>query len=156
MPNMRVLTPSRKAVKPGDIFVMQLRDDEYIFGRVIRTDAMIDEMQNVILIYVYRAFSFDKTAIPVLNRDQLLIAPDLINRLGWSRGYFEMVAHHPLTPEDVLPVHCFQSYFSGKYFDEYNHQLPEKHEPCGQYGLGNYRVIDDLVSRALDIPLAPD
>lgn len=45
--------------------------------------------------------------------------------------------------------------YNGDYFDEQGRPLPAPVEPCGQWGIGNYRIIDDLVSRALGIPLAP-
>lgn len=41
-----------------------------------------------------------------LRPDRLLIAPIYINRLGWSRGYFETVGNRPLVPEDLLTQHC--------------------------------------------------
>jgi hypothetical protein len=38
--NLRVLRPSRKKVRAGDVFAMQMPDDLYLFGRVISTDAV--------------------------------------------------------------------------------------------------------------------
>ena len=46
--NLRILTPSRKRLKVGDIFVMQVLDKGYLFGRLIRTDALggADQVAN--------------------------------------------------------------------------------------------------------------
>jgi hypothetical protein len=79
----------------------------------------------------------------------------MTNRLSWSRGYFETVAHRNLE-DDVLHPHCFYSYNFRRYFDEYRNELPERIEPCGIFALRSFRTIDDAVSEALGIPLAPD
>ena len=102
------------------------------------------------------AVSRDKHEIPALDKKSLLVAPIMTNRLGWSRGYFETVANEPVGEDDVLQPNCFYSYSFRRYYDEYNHELPERVEPCGVYGLHSFRTIDDEVSKALGIPLAPD
>jgi hypothetical protein len=37
--NLRVIRPARKKPERGDVFALQLPDETYMFGRVIRTDA---------------------------------------------------------------------------------------------------------------------
>lgn len=171
--NMQFLRRSRKKLEPGDIFVFQLPDKRYVFGRVIRTDMIIvpdafdpnnklkGAMTDIILIYIFNAFSKDKYNIPHLDKHNLLIPPKAINRLGWTRGYFETVEHRLLPQEEILTQHCFISKWTWDkrttilYFDEYGNVLPKKTEPCTTYALSNYHVIDDMVSEALHIPLAP-
>jgi hypothetical protein len=155
--NLRVLKPSRKKPMAGDLFVMQLPDERYLFGRIISTDAMIGPMKDVILIYVYRP-RFDSKELPErtqLSADRLLVSPMMTNRLPWSKGYFETVAHWPLQPGDVLPQHCFLSSDVGRYFDEKGDELPGPIEPVGDWGLHSYRTIDDEVSDALGIARVP-
>jgi len=150
--NMRVLKKSRKLQKPGDIFVLQMRDDEYIFGRVIRLDAVIGKFENTILAYIYRASSRRKDAIPLLNRDELLIPPLGVRREPWIRGYFETLAHRPLTEDDVLTTHCFWSVAFRKYFDDEGHELRARSEPCGIYALDCSETVDYAISKALGMP----
>lgn len=153
---LQVLKPSRKKLLEGDIFALRILDGPYMFGRVIRVAENGGPMRvGFLLIYIYKATSDDKHVIPVLCREDLLIPPQPVNRLPWSRGYFEVVAHCPLTENDVLPVHCFKRYRKG-FVDEYGDPLPDRVEPCGIYGLSSYRTIDDDICRALGIPLAPD
>ena len=159
--NMRVLRKSRKPPKAGEIFAFQVRDSEFMFGRVIKVDARIVSMRDVIMIYIYNARSPAKEDIPVLDRRELLIPPQFTNRLPWSFGYFETVAQGALTDDDVLRKHCFAVpalFLGGKetYFDEYNNRLTRRSEPCGVHALGSYGALDDEVSRALGIPSAPD
>jgi hypothetical protein len=85
----------------------------------------------------------------------LMVPPIMTNRLPWSKGYFENVDHWPFERGDVLEQHCFRR-SNGQYFDEANHELPGPVEPVGDWGLHSYRTIDDEISEALRLPLAPD
>lgn len=154
--NMRLLRPSRPNLKPGDVFAFLMPDGLYRFGRVIRTDATIGRLPNSILIYVYRCTSSAQAPLPMLSPSDLLIPPCGTNRQAWLKGYFENVAHVPLVSQDVLPVHCFWDMVYQCHRDDDGNRLPKKSEPCGDYGLHSYRTIDDAISQALGIPLAPD
>lgn len=157
--NMRVLRPSRKAVRPGDLFAIGLPDGTFIFGRVISTDAKWTQAVDAapaILVYVYRLRSPAKTLPNVhdLRPDDLLVPPIMTNRLAWTRGYFETLGNIPLAPSDVLPVHSFFSPSRRRYFDDAGNELSAVHEPVGDYTLHSFRTIDDRVSDALGIPRA--
>jgi hypothetical protein len=165
--NFEFLRKSRKELRPGDIFVLKPKEHDYYFGRVINTDAESGfGPGNAVLIYIYNATSKDKNKIPELDKNNLLIPPTMINRLGWSRGYFENVAFKELTKDDVLDVHCFWDpplkgfstgrFSKGKYMNEKGEELDGPHEPVGQCGLGNYLTVDLRISRALGMPLPPD
>ncbi len=156
--NLRLLKRSYRQPLPGDVFVMQLPDDRYLFGRVILADIPHDEspMPGAYLIYVYRHLSVTKTPdFAALCPNQLLIPPEFINRMPWTKGYFETVASRPLEKSDLLPQHCFLRH-TGKYVDETGTELPSRVEPCGEWGLGSYRMLDDLISDALGIPRVPE
>lgn len=153
--NLTVLKKSNRLPEKGDIFVMLPPDGLYLYGRVIATDAKIASMQNCILIYVYRRRSKEKEAVPELPRDELLVPPMMTNALPWKKGYFEFLQNRELGPMDRLSQHCFRDSF-GRYYDEYSNRLPGPVEPVGVWGLGSFRTIDDEISEALGIPLAPD
>ena len=143
--------------QPGDLFVMQLPDMHYLFGRVIRNDALIGPMTDCILIYIYRSRSDSKTPPPPsdLKTGNLLVPPILTNRLPWTKGDFETVDHSPLEDTDQLPQHCFLR-SNGDYYDERNNSLPGPVEPVGAWALDSFRTIDDTVSEALGFALASD
>lgn len=156
--NLQILKPSRKKLRAGDLFAMQFPDDRFLFGRVVTTEARIGPMEGVILIYVYRS-RFDSMEVPersALSAGELLVSPMMTNRLPWSRGYFETVAHWPLEPGDVLSQHCFLSAALGRYFDELGNELPGPVEPVGDRGLHSFRTIADAISDALGFERAPD
>jgi Immunity protein 26 len=160
-PNFEVLTPSRKKLVPGDIFVMRYPHIGYLFGRVIFVD--LPEKRAPLpgsnLIYVYR----ERSPIPdpaglCLVREKLLVPPMFINRLPWSRGYFQTVRQAPLQADDILERHCFDATVFRKilFVDQNYVALDEPFEPCGVWGLESFLTVDDIVSAALGIPRAPD
>ena len=130
-------------------------DGEFLFGRVVDTEAKIGPLLHCILIYVYRVRSRTTDIIPPLKREELLCAPMMTNRLPWSKGYFETVAHRALATDARLSKHCFRD-SRGLYFDEFGNQLPQAIEPVGQWGLNSFRTIDDEVSKALGLVLSPE
>ena len=159
-PNLRLQQASRHHLRSGDLFVMCLADDLFVFGRVIRTDVLAGwSMPNAILLYIYDwpATSPEPPPRRELSPDRLLVPPLMTNRLGWSRGYFRTIANWPLEPGEAFDRHCFESSRDDRAcFDEFANELPHRSEPCGEWGLHSYRTIDDAVSGALGLPLAPD
>lgn len=154
--NLAVLKRDRRGPNEGDIFVMLPPDRLFLYGRVISTEARIGPMKECMLIYIYRVRSSTKLPIPELSPHQLLTPPILTNRLPWNRGYFETVLHEELTENDQIKRHCFKSFFNGKYYDEFNNELDGPIEPVGIRALHSFRTIDDDISKALGIPLAPN
>jgi len=151
---MRVLRPSRKALRAGDVFVYQMPDGLYRYGRVISTTCAIGAYEGSILLYFYRATSVTKTAIPALCKQTLLIPPVATNRLGWSRGYFEVLRHRVLEEADVLSGHCFKAVHSGRteFCDERGAPLRRGTEPCAVWGVYSYANIDAWISEVLGFP----
>jgi hypothetical protein len=157
-PNLRILKPSRKPLRPGDIFTLSPRAGTYLFGRLIATDAAASAgLVGLTLIYIYAAER--STPEPPddheLSPARLLVPPAMINRLPWSRGYFETIDRRDLRPEHRLAAHSFRD-IRGRYFDEHATEIGGPIEPVGQQGVHSFRTIDDLVSDALGIPRAPD
>jgi hypothetical protein len=162
--NLQVLRPSGKSLKPGDVFTMQLPSLGYLFRRIISTTARWSSTPDggsTNLVYVFKHQSPSKTMPDRshLQSDQLLIPPQLINRLGWSRGYFETLGNLPFGPGEVLPVHCFETrqYRGGpRWFNERAEELQAPVPPVGIWAGGNYRTLEDRMCDALGIPLAAE
>lgn len=155
--NLRVLKRTRRPPVVGDVFAMLPPDNVYLFGRVIDTDVAIISGFSAVLIYIYMDRSPTKGHVPLLRRERLLVPPILTNRRPWTMGYFEHVLDGVLGADDRLGQHCFARYSAQRaYFDERGRKLPGPVDPVGVWGVGNHRTIDDDVSRALGIPMAPD
>lgn len=149
---MAVLKRSRNKPEVGDLFAMLPPAGKYLFGRVIRTDAM--GPMKALLIYIYADRSEGKKAPENLSPHSLLIPPTFTNALGWTHGRFETIENRPLGPGDVLERHCF--YADDRYYNEDWEVVPERTEPCGFGGLVSYRMLDDMISDALGIPRIPE
>jgi hypothetical protein len=153
--NLEVLQKSRKKLAPGDIFVLKPKGFAFYFGKVIFIDANCGFGLGALLIYIYNATSKTKSDVPRLSKDNLLFPPIFINRLPWSRGYFETVEHCDLNTDDYFAVHSFRKPHDKNLYDERGNMLGKEHPPVGFYGLASYRTIDDRMSKRLGIPLAP-
>jgi hypothetical protein len=157
--NLRVLKRSRKKPLPGDVFAMQLPEQTFLFGRVVGAELEPPRapMPLSYLIYVYGERS--QSMQPVLDElrpDRLLLPPVFINRMPWTKGYFQTVAHRALSGDDLLSQHCFWDAARSRYVDEHQNVLPQEVQPCGVWGLSSYRWLDDQVSDALGIPRVPE
>ncbi len=154
--NLELINKSRKRLKPGDIFALKPIGHDYYFGRVVSTTAHCGfGPPKAILIYIYNAHSKEKDKIPKLDKNNLLIPPCMINRLGWSRGYFENVEFKEFDPREILELHCFWDPIKKIYVNEKEEQINKAYESVGLFALGNYRTVDRRVSKALGIPLPP-
>lgn len=160
--NLRILKKSRKKPERGDIFVMQLPDNTYLFGRVILAGMPRNSapMPGANLIYIYSHRSpTQKIDERELLPARLLVPPAWTNDLGWIRGYFQTIENQPLGDFDVLRQHCFRRvglWPEPKFVDECGKELNHSSEPCGEWALVSYRWIDDRVSDALGIPRVPE
>jgi hypothetical protein len=154
--NLVVLKRSRRP-QVGDIFAMLPPDGLYLHGRVISIDADAGpSMPGNNLIYVYQVRSKEKRPVPELPPEELLVPPMMTNNLPWTRGYFQFLENRPLIAADRLPQHCFKDSIRERYYDEHCNALQRPVEPVGEWGLHSYQTIDDAISKALGIPLAPD
>lgn len=156
--NIRRLRKSGRKPTAGDMFAIGLPKDDYIFGRVIDGPLPREQapMPGAYLVYVYRyRAKSPEPEVTELRPENLLVPPVYINQLGWTKGYFLPIRSEQVRPQDRLPRHCFRR-STGEYFDEAKRRLPAPIEPCGEWGLGNHRTLDDQISAALGIPSAPE
>lgn len=156
--NMRVLQPSRKRRLPGDVFVYQMPDAMFRFGRLIATDVPVFGAAH--MVYFFRGASVDKVAPQEVHPADLLMPPLLMNQKPWTLGYFEVIERRPLKSGDILAVHCFRSmmlrYGKYQYFNDCGCELEQPVEPCGYWSLSSYRTVDDKLSDALGFEKVPD
>jgi hypothetical protein len=156
--NLQVLRRSRHWPQRGDVFALHPRGRGFFLGRVISTDARIGPMVRCVLFYIFRDELLDRPVeVSHLSASNLLVPPMMTNRQPWSRGYFDTIANRSLANGEQLSRHVFRRSLNGKLYDEAGEEVvADPAIPVGQYGLQSYRTIDDGVSQALGIPLAPD
>lgn len=161
--NLKVLK-RQAAPHRGEVFMMQLCDSSWLFGRVILAGVPQNRapMPGANLIYIYAQQS--QTPEPdhaQLRPDRLLISPLWTNNLPWTKGYFQTIEKLPITKFDLLRQHCFHRVpvrvgGPGKFVDEAGRELSGGSEPCGEWSLVSYRWIDDHISDAVGIPRVPE
>ncbi|MFC6092408.1 immunity 26/phosphotriesterase HocA family protein [Saccharothrix lopnurensis] len=152
--NLVAGTGSRKAVRPGDVFTLELADGRHLFGRVVGADLPRGRapIPGAYLIYLYDAVSGSpEPDLARLRPDALLAPPLFINRLPWTKGYFRTVAHHDPAPADLLERHCFRT-SGGEHLDR-DGQPTTHTEPCGSWTLAGYFSVDREIGRALGLPV---
>ncbi len=159
--NLVSLKKSRKRPEVGDGFVFQLiiEPEKFRFGMVVSTTMKIVSFENVTMVYIYDHLGNKKDDYPKFATKKLLIPPQAINALGWSRGFFETVARLDLEihPEYKFSQHHFASFVRpGLYYDEFDNEIKNPIEPIGAHGLGNHRTIEDDVCHKLGYPCSED
>lgn len=142
----------------GDVFSMQRGESDFMFGRVV--DGPLPNgsapMPGCYLVYIYVSKrSTPEPDLDELTPSNLLLPPVFINQRGWTKGYFVSVANAPVGPSDRLHQHCFARH-DGTLLDESGTRLDSRTEPCGEWGMGNHRTLDDAMSDALGVTRAPD
>lgn len=145
------MNKSRKYPKEGDIFVVQPFTNVYYYGKVIQThiksrDSCVNGM-NLVFIYDKCA---DAQIVPndLSDRD-FLISPTIINKLPWSRGYFETIGHTPVTEHERNMSYGFWSYQKQIFVDVEGIPLAYKPQYWSDYGLASYAVIGEKIQIAL-------
>ena len=150
----------RTVKKPiiGDIFSLMLPGSTFLFGLVIGADLPSGRapMPGSYLLYVYADQSPNpEPDLDNLSAERLLIAPFFTNRMLWTKGYAQTIGNMKISAARLLPQHCFKDLLLERYYDEQGRTLPRRYEPCGSWGLGSYRKLDDLISDALGIERVP-
>lgn len=144
---------SRKQLKDGDIFVIQPKPSVYYYGKVIKANMTNDNinMDGMNIIYIYNQ-STDEIVMPeYLDPNKLLIQPEIVNRTGWTSGYFYTIGNMEVTQEE-LNFDCgfCQNRVGMPFVDlegkRLNH-IPKYRSVCA---IGGYGIIAIMVKDALE------
>lgn len=144
---------STKQPQEGDVFVLQPIRDMFYYGKVIQTNLRsVDSFINgMTLIYIYKYYSSNKEIPNDLEKEELLIAPVIVNHQPWRKGYFETVGNIGVSEREKNIDFSFWDILKEKYVD-INGQaivLDSKPKYRSIYGLGSYGVVGKDVQRAL-------
>jgi len=146
------LTEKRQRAKVGDIFRLSPAVGIFVWGRLIKRACFFGLGFDLNLVYLYDAIGFDRPTPDLLVPGNLILGPSVVNNLGFSRGYWEIVGSEPVIASDMLDRHLFVR-FKGtgrpddyKLVDEIGAKVHIKHSPSdrslAQSTIGNYNLID--------------
>jgi hypothetical protein len=149
------LTEKRQRAKVGDIFRLSPAVGVFVWGRLIKRARFFGDDFELNLVYVYDVMGFDRPAPEMLVPGNLILGPSVVNNLGFSRGYWEIVASEPVIAGDTLDRHLFVR-FKGtgrpddyELVDETGAKVYIRHSPADKFlaqsGIGNYNLIDWIV-----------
>ena len=145
------LVNKRQKTKVGDIFRLSPREGLFLWGRLIKKAKFFGLDADFNLVYIFDAISSVQPSPDLLSPRNLIIGPSVVNNLGWSRGYWEIVSSEALKPTDILANHFFIRFHgtgSKHDFDIVDEQGREVRSPklqatkLAQSGLGNFNSID--------------
>jgi Immunity protein 26 len=104
------LVNKRQRAKVSDIFRLSPLADIFLWGRLIKRARFFGLDAEFNLVYLYDAIGKDRPSADILSSQNLIIGPSVVNNLGWSRGYWEIVASEHVKPADMLDHHNFIRY----------------------------------------------
>lgn len=150
------MNKSKKQPKEGDVFLVQPFYHMYYYGKVIQVyvqsrDSCVNGMN---LIFIYDKCADDKSIPSNLDQCSFLIPPIIINKLPWSRGYFETIGNVPVTDQEKAMPFGFWSFQKKMFVDVNGNPLTYKPQCWSDYGLASYAVVGEKIQAALKAPNA--
>jgi hypothetical protein len=145
------LVSKRQSAKVGDIFRVSPYADIFLWGRLIKRAKFFGLDAEFSIVYLYDAIGKDRPSAGMLSPQNLIIGPSVVNSLGWSRGYWEIVASEPVKPADMLDHHNFIRYHGTgstldyDIVDEEGRKVQSPNVSVGKFaqsGIGNFNFID--------------
>lgn len=142
---------SRKYPEEGDIFLVQPLSNVYYYGKVIQTHIKSRDscVKGMNLVFIYDKCSVDQSIPDDLSHSGFLISPTIINKLPWSRGYFETIGNVPVTELEKNMSYGFWSFLKKMFVDVEGIPLGYKPQYWSDYGLASYAVIGEKIQNAL-------
>lgn len=146
------LQPSRKKPNEGDVFIIQPKEDIYIFGLVVKAKMALNDpiMNGGHLIFIFNYLSRKKEIPDNLFSHDLLIAPQIVNNQGWLKGYFETLGNFQMNKKDNLKSYGFWDIVTKQYVDELGKPLLTIPKIYADYGLGSYGSVAGALKETLN------
>ena len=154
------LCEKRQRAKVGDLFRLSPATGIFLWGRLIKRGLFFGAVTN--LVYIYDAIDAERPEARLRTPSNLILPPIVVNNLGWSRGYWQIMASEPLSREDILPHHRFVRYAGTGSTDDYvivdergetvRTWLSRKRDDprkLSQSGISNFNHVDWLIMETL-------
>lgn len=144
---------SRKRPTVGDVFVIQPKENDFYFGKVIQTNIQGKNanFNRMNLIYMYNCLSHTKEIPDHLDRHEFIFPPTVVNFQGWLKGYFETVGNQPITEKETsIDYGFFDDYKTrDKFYNVEGERID--HEPLYKdfHGLASYGYVGRETHRVL-------
>ena len=146
------MNKSRKKPCIGDVFVLQPVSGTFYFGKVIQADLQSDNsfIRGMFLVYIYDYKSTEKEIVTDFENSDFLIAPMIINKQPWLKGYFETIGNVPVSLQEQNVDYGFWDVMKKHYVDIKGKVLDTPPKFHSIYGLGSYGIVTKEVFKALE------
>ena len=142
----------RKRIYPeaGDVFLLNPWDEIFLKGIVVNNHINNINGEDLILILIFKPdTNIDEALKKGVKKEDLLIAPVIVGKEYWTRGYFNNIANN----RDVKNIreYGFYSIGKGKFLDEYGTEILKEPALLGTYGVATITGIAKEVDQELII-----
>lgn len=150
MIEFKQMKKTRKKLINGDIFVVKIEEQKFLVGQVVISElkSSSELLHGATVVHIFNKVINNLEEIPHFETKDLIIPPQIINKLGWARGYFLTVENRSLN-EELNDDYGFKR-FENSYFDAFGKALAKEPKICGTYALGNYLTIEDKINYILE------
>ena len=155
-PQLKVIKRKRKYPEVGDIFELMTQEGIVFNGLVVNNHlTQIWPGDELILVFIFKEGIDVKNCITNgVKKDDLLIAPRIVGKEYWTRGYFHTVDH----VEEYSAKKNYGFYWipynptnHDTFYDEYKNELEKEPELLGQWGVVTITGIASSVYKAMII-----
>lgn len=153
---LSVIKRKRGKPKEGDIFLVSPREDVYFYGRVLKaginhiTNDVFINGKSVVFIFKCKTRTLDMSNY-VQNYEELLIGPEIVDAIYWTKGYFFTIANIPIDDNEEELDYGFYSVGKGNYFKEDGQELMHQPLLLGTYGIATITGIANNIEKELII-----
>lgn len=140
----------RKKVYPeiGDIFQIRPCENIELYGIVVNNHVNNKNGDDLIVIFIFKeGVDIDKSVKNGIKKEELLIAPEIVGKEYWSRGFFFNVGH----TEIHIDNYGFYDIVDRVFYDEYENELKNEPYLLGTYGVATISGIAYVINQEMII-----
>lgn len=149
--DLLVLKKTRKKPKEGDVFVLNPKMDLYCYGKVIEVGVKSKDsfVNGMYLIYIYDYFSHTKELHDVLDADNLMIPPLVVNTQLWIKGFAETISSIEVSDKERNIEYGFWDIGRRVYVNLNGDKIDYIPQLVSDFGLGSYGVVGKEIQKVI-------
>jgi hypothetical protein len=150
---------SRPKLKAGDYFYYNINNSNYI-GIVIHTHLQKNLKDNTAVVCLFLNYTFEvKTNVSIddiknkIIESDFLLPPIIINKRGWTNGYFSNLGNMELNDVSEILNKCCFTYSGGTIYD-FNYEITKNISNAkllGKTGLYTWEGVEALIQINFDL-----
>jgi hypothetical protein len=91
---LQVIKRKRAYPEIGDIFQIRPRENIEYYGIVVNNHVNNNNGDDLIVIFIFKSgIDIEQSVRNGVKKEELLIDPEIVSKIYWTRGYFYNVGH---------------------------------------------------------------